>query len=1091
MESKSLSPEILIKKEDIYNDGENNNLIIDKNGSIKSSSTHYSLNEPIYSELDDKNAKICKKCSFVGLFLIILTCLAIGLIIYYILLCREEENFYIFYINWFKNYLNKRDYRNYQFDNGLEVMLIHDEHFDMDGGAIVIDKGYLDYPYDEGIPTFAASLLTYTFETPEINKILNNYFGSYLFEIGEDFTNFYFDIINSGFKKFLVVFSSVLNEERISDYFEKYLNESDLENIKINMNNSYLINCNDNSKREFHLIENLVYNFKDDNNDGILPEGNYDTIDKYDINDLKQKTLNYLKQLINPKNIKIVLFTKYKFLVSSKYMIKSFQYLINKNSDIMTEENKSNSFKNMEFKKSQIIYMKNQNKDPNYIKIIYFIDKINNETYSELYYKKNYFYYIVDILSETKKGSLYYLLTNSFDYNIKILEADVKYILKSKIEFYIYIELNCLKNLNDLIFITYQYMHKIINEAIGGNIQFDRYVELKNIYDQKILYTEKSYETKYLARNNGQNIFKTKYKQYYYFYRYLVPWEINKTYEENINEIKNESYFYYSQLKPENSVIILGLRDNDINNMTCDKNSYFPLNCSYFKDKNNINTTKYYNLEYINTTINSSDFEKYFDINNTANISYVKNKYISKHNEEIQESNESQNYYIKSNNTLNTFHFKKDPTFLVPKLYISINLLHPYLRPLLSDTDTNDCYYFQILEIFSAIKRKINKELTDAIRASNEITVDFNENYLYINIYCYEDVAYKIVKTIKNIILDTKWEKTDFITNNEIYKYETLENFFNFGDIVLENVGQYYFYTIVKNGFYNLYDFDKTKFETIYNKFCFDIIKDNTYKLNKFIVNGLIYGNYNNSEAEKIYELFQRKEIFLYEKDDIQNLLIEVNNNIEVDEYEYWTKEIKELEEDAQSVNISRKIINKADNNNYGFRFINLFDDKFDNSVYLNYSLVENMLNNIESKYSQNLLYLKMFIYDDIYFGLLLYEPDDNKVNPNNNSFVDKLFDTMINESNYYYSSSVDNIGDRFYYLQRNLGVIIFKKQNTFKEKAIEEINYRIYNYTLLNPEEIINEFNNNKKGSFKKFDELKDIFQNIKKNKKLDINTI
>ena len=504
-----------------------------------------------------------------------------------------------------------------------------------------------------------------------------------------------------------------------------------------------------------------------------------------------------------------------------------------------------------------------------------------------------------------------------------------------------------------------------------------------------------------------------------------------------------------------------------------------------------MNTTKYYNLEYINITFNSSDFEKYLDINNTANISYVKNKYISKHNEEIQESNESQNYYIKSNNTLNMFHFKKEPIFLVPKLYISINLLHPYLRPLLNDKDTNDCYYFQILEIFSAFKRKINEELADAIRAFNEITVDFNENYLYINIYCYEDVAYKIVKTVKNIIFDTKWGETDFITKNEIYKYETFDNFFNFEDIDLEKVGQYYFYTKVKNGFYNIYDFDKTKFETIYNKFCFDEIKDNIYKLNKFIVNGLIYGNYNNLEAEKIYELFQRKEIFLNEKEDIQNLLIEVNNSIGIDEYENWTKEIKDLEEDAQSVNISINIINKSDNNNYGFRFINLFDDKFNNSVYLIYSLLEKMFDNIKTKYSKNLEYLKMFIYGDIYFKLLLYEPDNNKVNPNNNSFVDELFDTMINESYIYYNSSVDNIGDRFYYLQRNLGLIIFKKQNTFNEKAIEEINYRIYNYILLNPEEIINEFNNNKKGSFKKFEELIDIFQNIKRKKHFDVNTI
>ena len=33
-------------------------------------------------------------------------------------------------------------------------MLINDPNFDKDGGAIVIEKGYLDNPFEEGLSTF-------------------------------------------------------------------------------------------------------------------------------------------------------------------------------------------------------------------------------------------------------------------------------------------------------------------------------------------------------------------------------------------------------------------------------------------------------------------------------------------------------------------------------------------------------------------------------------------------------------------------------------------------------------------------------------------------------------------------------------------------------------------------------------------------------------------------------------------------------------------------------------------------------------------------------------------------------------------------
>ncbi len=90
------------------------------------------------------------------------------------------------------------------------------------------------------------------------------------------------------------------------------------------------------------------------------------------------------------------------------------------------------------------------------------------------------------MISENKTGSLYYLLTNSLNYNIKSIDAYYKVIFKSKIYFEITFVLNCLKNINDIIFLTYQYLHKIVNEAIGRKLQIDRYISLM----EKILFKQ-------------------------------------------------------------------------------------------------------------------------------------------------------------------------------------------------------------------------------------------------------------------------------------------------------------------------------------------------------------------------------------------------------------------------------------------------------------------------------------------------------------------------------------------------------------------------------------------------------------------------
>jgi hypothetical protein len=773
-------------------------------------------------------------------------------------------------------------------------------------------------------------------------------------------------------------------------------------------------------------------------------------------------------------------------------MKKAFQYLINQKMKKPTKKknigkNDEYLFDSKEFKKSQLIFSFDFHYEQNVLKIIYFIDKIEEESYSEFYYKKGYFNYLVDILSETKEGSLYSYLVNNSNICIKAIIPNYEYIFKSMIKFNINIELNCFYNINDIIYITYQYINKIISE----DIQIDRYIELTHIYNQTLRYTEKTYDAMDISKNNGKNIFNTKFRQNYYFYDKWIPWEVNKTHGDNIEMIKKETKLYFSQLKPKNSVIYLLRTYDQLKNVTCNNNSLFHLNCEYFfKD---IKQTSYFETYYGNFDFNSSEIEKTLDENNKyINISpYVKNKFKSNHSEIFYITNKTEEEAVKvSQNILNNFMFKKNTKINIPKVFISINLLHPFLRPLTNNRTRNNCYYFQILEMFSAIKRKINEALADAIRAGNTITINYNENYLYINIICYEDVAYIIAKEIKIILFDIEWENTDFIINNEIYKYETYHNFFNINVYTTQIIGEYYFYCRLKDGLFNRYEFNNTEFNTEYNGFCLnDIINNvNCHYLNKFIINGLIYGYYNKTEAKNISDIFERNHID-EETSTIEYLLKLVNNNISIDNFINWTNNIKELERNDR-IDINEKYMTKERNNNFGYRFISLSSASEYKDNYMEISLLDNMYSNIQTV-AKNYIYLTMYVFNDLYLGLFLFEPNDEKVNPNNDTFIKLLFDVILKDAEEAYNQTVDHIGDRFYYLQKNLGLVLFKKQYNLEHYATEELKYTIYRYSVMNRDEIIKIYNEKRANKNYKFDDLKKYILQKINNKALDVNTV
>ena len=1044
--------EIELNKKNLINE-EKEMLIVDNKNLIVNFETEMSSNTSSIIEKNPKKYK--KKCqfSFVFGFLILIILITIASAIFFIVFYIENEaNFTEFIIEWIPLDLNDRKYKNYMFNNGLQVMVIQDEKFDRDGGAIVIGKGYNDNILEEGISSFTTSLLSHiAFSDPNNSDdsnysddipLLEDYYGKYEYEAGDTYTNFRFDILNSGFKRFLAQFGPLIKNfendfirEKIDKFYNKILDE---------MEQNYLSKIDDIGYREDHLLEYLVYGFKNKTGGEILPEGNKEIINNYNKIDLKNKVIDYIDKLFNPQKIKIVLFSKFKFLVSSKYMKRHFSELINmERKDINEPEPEIK-----EFNKSQIFYIKANYYEKNYIKIIYYIDKINNETFSELSYKSGYFNYISYFLNETKEGSLYSLLNNGSNHNIKSISSYCYAFLKTKMMFVIYIELNCLNNINDIIFKTYQYMHKIVEEAIGKNLQIDRYEEVRDLCYINHNIVEKTFDTIELARANGENIITSKYAPKYYFYYYCSLGEKTDNIT-NIEKVQNETEPYFSQLKPENSVIILALRDKDKNLLSCNENSPFHLNCSKFRDED-MKTTTYYNVSYINDIFNSSDFKKDLDVNNSANITFQKNSFITHHSTPIPDvikANESIKELTNRTDKLNKFYFKENNNFRIPKVFISLSLFHPYLRPMNNDINEKRCYYFKIIEIFSAIKKKVHYQLSDAIRAGNEIIFGKSENYLYINIFAYEDIIYDIVEQIKNITLDTNWNLTDFYSNNKIYKNEAFDDYFIFNENHIGVISQYYLFSKLKNNLYNTFEFFPEEFGEEYYQKCIKNINKEYENLTTFIIHGYIYGNCNETKAEIIYNLFEIEDISL----KFNELLINVNNTeTNASEFVKWATQIDTLNK-SENITINKKIFNNTD-----IRKIIVTYIAFNESL-LDITLFESVLN----KAKRNNLFLVneyLFNYGYKYYELM-FNLEDNSMSQTYDEIVEDEWSKRL-DGCYDYNRNVDNIGNRYYYLKKNFVTSLEKEQTSLRQRALDELRGFQSNNTIIDPAEVMKEYN-------------------------------
>ena len=462
-----------------------------------------------------------------------------------------------------------------------------------------------------------------------------------------------------------------------------------------------------------------------------------------------------------------------------------------------------------------------------------------------------------------------------------------------------------------------------------------------------------------------------------------------------------------------NSVIILG-----INNYTKDK---------YFNDSDisfifkNINHTKYFGLHYtindlskLNLTINLT--EKDYNIGFTKNI--FKSGYNNESNVTIEEEDEhnffnSQTKKICSINsdTYRFFHFR-DTSFKIPKVYISLFILHPFLRPNRTESENHNLF-FQLILFISYLKDEINYRLVDAIRAGNEFKIDFTENFIYIDIFCFSDIAKKILEIIEEIISNMNIK----IENNyEIYRDYALETL-NLKGNSNDNKLKLEFYAKIYDDLpvYNFYEFPIDEFK---NK---TVSFHETF--NSFIMQVYIYGFISEDESKEICNIFKKSNIKTF-SDTLETANLN-NGNVSIINFVEKLMNKNTIELNKTNYNYHDEINNKI----YFYKRMSKYN--YRSSVFS--YIIQDIYDDIDSDIN-----VKIMTQKHIYLKIVC----KNQAECNKSNILDKVITQIDNSS---LNKKVDFIGNRFYYYLKNTQNFISNKHENFKTASLHKTYENLY----------------------------------------------
>ena len=983
-------------------------------------------------------------------------------IIYYLIRFFNSKNkvFYVSLVDPFlKPKVTKYKYKNIKFINGLELLLVQVDANDKAGGSIVINNGYNDNIFEKGeLKLYLYSLINKTLHD---NYTLSDYYGNINYRVNDFYSYFRFDILNDGFFNYLKNFSTLLdlNPTTGEQFMKNY------ENSRQKLDREYRAELKELDKKEQFLIDYLVYGFNENGSEVYRPgKGDYfpayknssEILKKIEI--LKNNMLNLLRKLIKPSKIKIVLMSHFKMSRMEAKFKRYFKYLINLKESEQSNFTEDYEYNVTNFTKQKVIVYKIGENEKSYIKINYYIDKMENESYSDFIISAGYFNYLKYMLDVNKETLNERLDENKFDF--KSFSTDFEIILKKKIKFSIKIE-SYRKNYHfqDILYSIYHYIYKIVKFVETISKDDERYKEIKKILDQNFTFREDSDNPMETSYNLALNLFQKTSDKNHFSYFLKNNWIPPIDNDIDIDKLKK----YYKQLIPDNSIIIFGVNGKEGYNETCKSEHNFILDCSQLllNNKNYTKTLKFFNLRYAINDLNVN-FTEHFKKDEESSITFKKNEYISDYEDLITEDPEDENndnlaVRIGNESNMRYFYFKKDTTFKIPKVHVTLNFFHPYLRPgnfaedNLLDINTNtkkQIKFYLIMLYWTYIKKEIQKNLNDAVVAGNDILVSYNDNNLIIQVFAYTDKIEKILNEIKNIIMNTKDLENDKFKNKaELYNESLFEDFLNFEDTNYSTITRFYFKNFLANGkMYNKYKFVKEFNDSIYDYSINEISNVFFGKfITSFIIDSHIYGDCNEERAIIIVDIFKEN------KEDEKNFnktLSLAGYNTEKDEINIYnfisaTRNISQLSN--RSNMCEDEILSNKRNNKTLIRYFYYKDYNLPN--YLMFSLLSKMLSSDKgkSKFSSFELETVGFLRNATYFQFIMTKKSNAKSEDFNK--LKYLVNSTLLAKNRTYIEDIDVVGDRFYYLKRNLANALFKRRDNFNEKAIYYLNSLKYSH--------------------------------------------
>ena len=561
-------------------------------------------------------------------------------------------------------------------------------------------------------------------------------------------------------------------------------------------------------------------------------------------------------------------------------------------------------------------------------------------------------------------------------------------------------------HIKEIIEIVYNHMEKIKAHINNIKSEDERAEEIYNIIEQNFMFMEDSHFGAYY-KDKAKDLF---YKDYHdYFLKEIwLPNYFNKKF----TKIKE----YINQLNPTKSVVIIG-----INHFTIDK--YNLNNSDSFIFHEITKKTSYSNISYsihdldiINLKIN---IDKDFVLSNYTN------KYISKFGKDTNIPKGENNIYgnynplkvENDNNHLIEFYWLKDISFRLPKVFVNLIFFHPFLRANYTKINQKaNNSFFHLMIYLSYIEREINLVLADAIRAGNTFKVGFNENDFYIDIFAYSDQIEKILKIIKEKIFINK---NDVIneTNFAIYRDYALEEFLNFDEVDPKEKLKLKYYNFLTDNetdfppIYNYYNFPKNDFENI-------TINETKYLsyLNAPIVRGFILGYCEESQAQEISDLFHQNI-----PDNFNPTLIEDNYVASKINPSIFVKSCLDRpdRDELKKENNTQEITNGR---TYSFIHFAYYTHKSRIAIELLKKIFAQGRGYRVECVNQRKLYLR------ISFATRDY------------SDTSQVIDILISELNkreVNYTKDVDVVGDRYYYVKKNVDSEYSKTPFTIRDTAI------------------------------------------------------